>query len=183
MRLEESVAAGAFLACVRSLQGRNCARGIWVLPAKKILIVEDGYLLAEAIADSVRSCGMEPVGPVGRLEQACRMARERALDGALLDVRLNGDVSFPVASILRMRGIPFIFLTGYENQQIPLDFRGAPVLPKPFEIDELKEAIASLPSARWRQDSPPSKAQPMDIDSDADRPDPDQPLGAPPRKQ
>jgi DNA-binding NarL/FixJ family response regulator len=67
------------------------------LPTKKILSVEDGYLLAEEIAASLRNCGMEPVGPVGRLEEACRMARERALDGALLDIKLNGDVSFAYA--------------------------------------------------------------------------------------
>ena len=98
----------------------------------------------------------------------------------MLDVKLNGDMSFPVASILTMRGIPFIFLTAYENQQIPLEFRAAPVLQKPFELDELKDAIASLPAARWRQDSPLSKAQ--SLDHDAPVLDPDQPLGLPPEK-
>jgi DNA-binding response OmpR family regulator len=114
----------------------------------RILVVEDGYLLAEEIAACLRSCGLEVVGPVGRLEVACRMARAQALDGAVLDVKLNGDMSFPVASILRMRGIPFIFLTAYENQQIPLEFRAVPVLQKPFDLVELKEAIASLTGAR-----------------------------------
>ena len=153
------------------------------MPTRKILIVEDGYLLAEEIAASLRGFGMEPVGPVGRLDEACCMARERALDGALLDVRLNGDVSFPVASILSMRGIPCIFLTGYENQQIPPDFRAAPGLPKPFDVDELKEAITSLPSTRWRQDSSPLEAQRRDNHRDSHRVDPDQRLGGPPRKQ
>jgi DNA-binding response OmpR family regulator len=148
-----------------------------------MLVVEEGYLLAEELAAGLRSCGVEVVGPVGRLEEACRMAREWALDGALLDVKLNGDMSFPVASILAMRGIPFIFLTGFETQQIPLEFRAAPVLQKPFELDELKEAIASLPGARWRQDSPLSKAQSLDHDHDAPGRDPDPPLGLPPRKQ
>jgi DNA-binding response OmpR family regulator len=148
-----------------------------------MLVVEDGYLLAEELAAGLRSCGVEVVGPVGRLEEACRMAREQALDGALLDVKLNGDVSFPAASILRMRGIPFIFLTAYESQQIPLEYRAVPVLQKPFELDELKEAIASLPRARWRQESPLSKERSLDHDHDAPGLDPRQPVGAPPRKQ
>jgi DNA-binding response OmpR family regulator len=148
----------------------------------KILVVEDGYLLADEIAAALRRCGVEVVGPVGRLDAACRMARERALDGALLDIKLNGDVSFPVASILAMRGIPFIFLTAYESQQIPLEFRAVPVLQKPFDLVELKEAIASLPSARWRQAPPLSKERSSAHGQDASGLDPDQPLGRPPAK-
>ncbi len=149
----------------------------------KILVVEDGYLLAEEIAACLRGCGVEVVGPVGRLDAACRMARAQALDGALLDVKLNGDVIFPVASILRMRGIPFIFLTAYENQNIPLEFRAVPFLQKPFDLVELKEAIASLPGARWRQESALSKERALDFDRDAPGVDCGQPLGASPRKR
>jgi DNA-binding response OmpR family regulator len=108
----------------------------------KILIAEDSYLLAEVIADHLRDLGMEPVGPVGRLSEACYLARERALDGAVLDIKLGNFLCFPAASILLARGIPFVFLSGYSDKTIiPLQCRAAPLIYKPFEADELKEAI------------------------------------------
>jgi hypothetical protein len=55
-------------------------------------------LLSEAISDWLRDIGIEPVGPVGRLQEACYLARERALDGALLDIKLRTELCFPAAS-------------------------------------------------------------------------------------
>jgi DNA-binding response OmpR family regulator len=124
-----------------------------------ILVAEDSYLLAEVIADSLRDFGMEPVGPVGRLEEACDLARKRALDAALLDIKLHDALCFPVASILLARGIPLVFITGYSNTGlIPVECRGAPVIHKPFEADELKEAISALLGVRRRGSAGPSQA-------------------------
>jgi CheY-like chemotaxis protein len=116
---------------------------------QRILVAEDSYLLAELISDHLRDWGMEPVGPVSRLEEACQLAQQGALDGALLDMRLGDALSFPVAWILRMRGIPFVFLTGYiGNTRIPVAFREVPLIEKPFAAEDLKQALASLPLAR-----------------------------------
>jgi CheY-like chemotaxis protein len=115
----------------------------------RIVVAEDGYLLAELIGDYLREWGMEPVGPVSRLQEACQLAQQGALDGALLDMKLGDELSFPVAWILRMRGIPFVFLTGYSgNARIPLAFREVPLLEKSFAAEDLKQALASLPLAR-----------------------------------
>jgi DNA-binding response OmpR family regulator len=115
----------------------------------RILVAEDSYLLAEVIADYLRDLGMEPVGPVGHLQEACYLARERALDGAVLDIKLRDALCFPAASILLARGIPFVFISGYSDTGlIPLECRGAPLVYKPFEADELKEAISALLAVR-----------------------------------
>ncbi len=109
----------------------------------KILVVEDSYLLAEMIGDFLQDCGLEPVGPVGWLPQGCQLAGERALDGALLDVKLHEALCFPIAAILKARNIPFAFMTGYkECSSIPPEFRAAPLICKPFEEDELRAALA-----------------------------------------
>lgn len=116
---------------------------------KKILIVEDSYLLAEMVGDFLHECGMELVGPVGWLQQGCELARERALDGALLDVKLHEALCFPVAAILKARNIPFAFMTGYrESSLIPLEFRAAPLVCKPFKDDELRAALALFGNRR-----------------------------------
>ncbi|MFW6027592.1 MAG: response regulator, partial [bacterium] len=64
--------------------------------------------------------------------------REEQLDAAVLDVNLNGKRSDPVAEVLKERGIPFIFATGYGNAE-----RGAgvPVLDKPYTEEKLAHAL------------------------------------------
>src|SRR4030095_1405672 len=84
------------------------------------------------------------MGPGGRLESAMQMARERALDGAILDINLNGRPCFPVCAVLSARRIPFIFLTGYPQAAIPIEYRAAPLVAKPFEPTEMKEALAHM---------------------------------------
>jgi CheY-like chemotaxis protein len=64
------------------------------------LVCDDNLLMAEVVCEFLRECGLDPVGPVGRLESAMQMARERALDGAILDINLNGRPCFPVCLIL-----------------------------------------------------------------------------------
>jgi DNA-binding response OmpR family regulator len=111
----------------------------------KILVAEDKYLFAETVCDFLRECQLEPVGPVGRIDKASELARERALDGALLDIRLCEEFSFPVCKILSLRRIPFIFLTGSSDLSvIPLEFRAAPLLVKPFDPDEMRSALAEM---------------------------------------
>jgi hypothetical protein len=51
----------------------------------KILVAEDKYLFAEIVCDFLRECDLEPIGPVGRVDKVGGLARERPLDGALLD--------------------------------------------------------------------------------------------------
>jgi len=111
----------------------------------RVLVCEDNLLMAEAVSDFLRECGLEPIGPSGELESAMRMARERALDGAVLDINLKGWRCFPVCAILSARRIPFIFLTGYSDlSTIPMEYRGAPVIIKPFATAEMKEALAQM---------------------------------------
>jgi CheY-like chemotaxis protein len=110
----------------------------------RVLVCEDNLLMADVVAEFVRECGLEPVGPVGRLESAMQMARERALDGAILDINLNGQRCFPICAILAARRIPFIFLTGYSAATLPIEYRGVPMVIKPFEPNEMKDVLAQM---------------------------------------
>jgi CheY-like chemotaxis protein len=110
----------------------------------RVLVCDDNLLMAEVVAEFLRECGLAPMGPVGRLDSAMQMARERALDGAVLDVNLNGRPCFPICPILAARCIPFVFLTGYPDAAIPIEYRGAPLIAKPFESNEMKEVLARM---------------------------------------
>lgn len=115
----------------------------------RILIVEDYYLFAKVVCDFVTDCGMRPIGPATKLDQAIVYARQAPLDGAILDIDLRGQLSFPVCSVLNQRGIPFLFLSGYSDLSlVPQQFRVAPLVSKPFEDDEMRSAIATMLSGK-----------------------------------
>ena len=85
----------------------------WLRRAKafngvRILVVEDNFLAAEVVRDRLESGGCTVVGPVGRIADALQLAEHEALDGAILDVNLNGEWCFPIAVALRQRGVPFV---------------------------------------------------------------------------
>jgi DNA-binding response OmpR family regulator len=114
---------------------------------RRILIVEDEMMIAMYLEDLVSDQGHQPVGPAMRLEQAMILARDEALDAALLDVNLGDAKSFPAAEILRERGVPLLFLTGYGASGLPEEWKGSPTLEKPFEPHHLAGALKDLLSA------------------------------------
>ncbi|SEP50759.1 CheY chemotaxis protein or a CheY-like REC (receiver) domain [Rhodospirillales bacterium URHD0017] len=110
----------------------------------RILVVEDNFLAAEVIRVVLEDNGYTVVGPVGRVDDGVRLAEAEALDGAVLDVNLNGDRCFPIAETLRGRGVPFMFLTGYDSSSIPAELRDTQRLGKPILEQQLIDAIGDL---------------------------------------
>lgn len=111
---------------------------------KRILIVEDEVLIAISLEAAISDAGFVAVGPFSRLDQAVAAAETEALDGAVLDVNLAGSKVFPVADALAARDIPFLFLTGYANGQLPPEYRGATILAKPFQERQIVDRLATL---------------------------------------
>jgi CheY-like chemotaxis protein len=115
------------------------------LNGARILVVEDNFLAAEVVRDMLESSGCAVVGPVGRIADALRLAEEEALDGAILDINLNGERCFPIALALRQRGVPFVFLTGYDDEAIiPVELRPARRLGKPVFGPQLMAVLAEV---------------------------------------
>jgi CheY-like chemotaxis protein len=114
----------------------------------RVLIVEDETLVSMLIEDMVSDCGGHVVGPVATFEQAIAHALEEDLDLAILDVNMAGLVVYPVADILRHRGIPFIFVTGYDSSILPARYQHARVLLKPFSHETFSEAFDATVAER-----------------------------------
>jgi DNA-binding LytR/AlgR family response regulator len=115
------------------------------LAGLKILVVEDSFLIAEQLSDLLAHYGCEVVGPVGRLASGLKLVEDgTAVDGAVLDVNLDGEFCFPIAAALARRAVPFVFLTGYDNGDIiPVAFAAAPRLGKPLDEDRLVRTLAA----------------------------------------
>jgi CheY-like chemotaxis protein len=108
----------------------------------RILVAEDEAITSMTIEDVVENLGCTVVGPAGRMADALEVAKEAALEGAVLDVNLHGQQIYPVADILAKRGIPFMFLTGYGAQGLPPGHAHRRVLSKPFRASDLSQALA-----------------------------------------
>ena len=115
------------------------------LAGLKVLVVEDSFLIAEHVCDLLVRHGCEVVGPVGRLALGLKLVEDGTpVDGAVLDVNLDGELCFPIASALASREVPFVFLTGYDDGSIiPGDFAVTKRLGKPLDEDKLVRTIAA----------------------------------------
>ena len=108
---------------------------------RRALVVEDEVLVGMLIEEMLRELGYEIAGLSTHLDQAVTLARTAQFDVALLDINLNGRQSFPVADAVRARGLPILFATGYGSRIVPEPYRNAPILQKPFSLEELKGAL------------------------------------------
>ena len=118
-------------------------KGSGELRGLRVLVVEDSFLVADTICDVLSERGCEVVGPAPNLERGWRLSQQEGLDGAVLDLNLGGEFSFPIAVTLAERGIPFVFLTGYDDIAVlPEEFRGVRRILKPFDFDDLVNVVA-----------------------------------------
>jgi DNA-binding response OmpR family regulator len=118
------------------------------LAGRRILVVEDDMLIAMEIEEILQKLGCTVVGPVGKLEVALRLAASEALNAAILDVNIRGGHVYPVAELLRTRGIPFALASGYGDWALPPAFRDQPRLTKPFMRGELEAQVRLLCGAK-----------------------------------
>lgn len=113
------------------------------MPAN-VLIVEDEWLIAEDHADTLRDANFAVVGPCPSVKTAMAAIETQHIDAALLDIELRGEKSYAVAEALQERKIPFAFLSGHGQQDLPAGLRDQKVLSKPVERAALLAAIGRM---------------------------------------
>ena len=110
----------------------------------RILIVEDEWLISANLADLLTDWGCEVLGPAAGTRDALALLERELPHCALLDVTLGSEKSFPVADVLAGKGIPFVFLTGYQAADLPERFAEGPMIAKPIRDTDLKRALMPL---------------------------------------
>jgi DNA-binding response OmpR family regulator len=113
------------------------------LANRNILVLEDEPLVAMMLQDELEALGIHVIGPANNLKSALQLAEFPKLDGALLDLNINGKYATKVADKLHIRGVPFTFVTGHERPP-GLRYREASILRKPFTQIDLRLALISL---------------------------------------
>ncbi|KHK89024.1 response regulator [Novosphingobium malaysiense] len=113
------------------------------LAKKRLLIVEDEYLVAMDLAEAIEALGAVVACIAGDLKTAMAVA-ETDIDGALVDVQLGADKSFPLIDKLSAAGIPIILMTGYDFGVLPDRLRIHPRIAKPFSEAELRQVTLQV---------------------------------------
>ena len=119
--------------------------------AFRIFVVEDSFLLVMAIQAMLDDLGWVAVGPATRRTEALALAQSEVFDAALLDVNLDGETSWDVAAVLKARGIPFVFGTGYDvSSVLPDDLAGSTVIAKPYRSRDVEQRLREVIAAKGR---------------------------------
>lgn len=114
------------------------------LAGRRILVVEDEYLIAVEVKRWLQAAGAEVIGPVPSVAQALDLIEDDNLSAALLDINLgDGDRVYPVADRLDAAGVPYLFATG-DVRVSDAAYRDRPRLEKPYLEDEVVRSLTKL---------------------------------------
>ncbi len=94
----------------------------------RILIVEDDPLVAMSLEMMVTEIVTATV-VVKASVAATKKILHDILDFAFLDVNVTDGKTFEVAQILERKRVPFAFISGSSQEQLPSDLRSVPFIP------------------------------------------------------
>src|SRR5438067_450769 len=98
-----------------------------MLGGRSVLIVEDNTIVAMGVENLLRNSGYLVVGLIANVHDAlAEIGRTSTIDAAVVDVNLHGEKAFPVMDSLTRAGIPFVIVTGYSRETLPLRFQRLP---------------------------------------------------------
>ena len=122
------------------------------LDGKRVLVIDDDVLIAEALCAAMAAAGAVPVGPVGTPAAAIELATPAQLDGALLSARLHESDGGQVLEYLRSRMVPVALVTGHGRSDPRLQDLG--YLSRPILLSDLVEQVAAVFGAPLQRDQP-----------------------------
>ena len=115
------------------------------MAGKRILIVEDEFLVGLNIQTILSGAGFDVSGPAVNVTAALQLISDDGFNAAVLDVNLgNGETSGRIAVTLSAQGIPFVLVTGYGRENLPPELKEAPLLEKPVDENKLIETVKKL---------------------------------------
>jgi DNA-binding NarL/FixJ family response regulator len=118
------------------------------LPSRRALIVDDEFLIAFDLEDSMRELGFDVCTLASNEKDAIELAKSNTPDVVLMDVYLGGTrAGIETARWLReVCGVPIVFVTAHNDdgtlERIHEVVPGAPVLSKPVYRETLAHAVS-----------------------------------------
>jgi CheY-like chemotaxis protein len=117
------------------------------LRGRYILVVEDEYIVAADLVQTLEDLGAYVIGPIATLAEGMTAATNApSIDAAALDLNLGSEKAYPIATALQARGVPFVFATGYDEWVLPPEFAEVPRCEKPIDTRALARLLVSASS-------------------------------------
>ena len=112
----------------------------------KVLVVEDEFIIALDVSETVRDLGYALDGPYPDKEKAFLAIEDALPDCAILDVFTGDGEVYPLADALTKAGVPIIFHSGHVSpsevrERYPLAWACAKPCSPDKLIDVLQEAV------------------------------------------
>jgi len=114
------------------------------LAGLRILLLEDEYLIAMDVELLCRDNGAADVAIKRGIDELDQLERLDGFDVAVIDLMLSGASTLPFAEKLREARLPFVFASGYTEEEGLSAFPGVPIVSKPFAGNDLVQAIAAV---------------------------------------
>lgn len=83
----------------------------------RILVVEDEFIIALDLSETVRDLGYQVEGPYASKDHAICALEHGMPDVAILDVMAADGEVFPLADVLTEAGVPIIFHSGHLTEK------------------------------------------------------------------
>jgi CheY-like chemotaxis protein len=133
---------------IRSIRDRgvsgslpHCTRPTMCRSDLRVLVVEDEAVIGILIEDILLDLGCGCVDLASSVEGALGVLEDASPDFAFLDINLSGRKSYPVADVLKARGIPFVFVSAYSTHGLDTVHACTKILQKPFLPRDLDLAL------------------------------------------
>jgi CheY-like chemotaxis protein len=125
-------------------ESERATRGEARLEGRRVMVVEDEFLIAISLEMALGEQGALVEGPYTRLGDAQKAVSTRP-DAAVLDVRLGSQSSLPLARDLHALGVPLLFVTGnVDGEELKQEFPECQVLSKPVSEDRVVAELKRL---------------------------------------
>ena len=107
-----------------------------------VLVVEDEFIVALDLSETVRDLGFKVDGPYADTENAFCAIDKTMPDLAILDVNTADGEVYPLADALSQAGVPIIFHSGHVSPpEITARYPDALACAKPWPPSELIEKL------------------------------------------
>lgn len=113
-------------------------------PVRRILVVEDEYIIAAMVADMLADLGCRCIGPIATLDEGIEAAKTVMCDAAIINLVIQGSYAYEIAAVLAERNIPFCFASGVPQTEIDEAWRSRPFIAKPYVIEEIRDFLFAL---------------------------------------
>jgi DNA-binding response OmpR family regulator len=114
-----------------------------VLSGKRVAVIEDEPPIGLILGYMLDELGCVQAGSAKSLPEAMSLADDLDADVVLLDFRLKGQPSEPVARRLLERGVKVVITTGADDAELPENLRRCALVRKPFGLETIEQGLVA----------------------------------------